>query len=97
MFSVSDWCARATLIAGGVTHGWVVLGALGKQAGQANKKHSSIALLQSRLQVSALTSCLGFPQWTVTCDTYVSQINPVLPELLLVMLFYHSNRNPKPE
>jgi hypothetical protein len=77
---------------GNAIHGLLVLTAIRQQAEQAMREE---ARKQSLLQFVCPGSCLeSCPDLTcvVTCPKLYDQTNPFLSKLLLVTLFYHSNR-----
>jgi hypothetical protein len=97
---INDWCGKALITGGDATPGLVVLGPLRKQAEWTmwSKPISSIPSWPLH-QLLPLGYYLEFLPWfplTVNRNVKIlAETNPFFPKLLLVMVFYHSNRNPK--
>jgi hypothetical protein len=98
-FSLCMIHGEAPPIVGAVSSGLVVLGSIRKQAEQASKGHPSVASASapasapaSRFQL-CLSSCLDFLHGRTVMSKCKTN-KPLHPNLLLVMAFHHTNRNP---
>jgi hypothetical protein len=76
--------------------GWYKKAGWASHGEQATKQHSSMASASASASrfLLCLCSCPDFPHWWSVMWSYVLKKNHFLPRLLLVMVFYHSNRNP---
>ena len=102
IFLNEDSCGRFQLTVGGATPGEVVLGIIRKQAEQAiGSKSVSSTSPWPRYQLLPPGSYPVWvpgptlPQWWPVKSNCEVKINPPLPKLLFLMVFYPSNRNTK--
>lgn len=97
-----DWWGRAQATVGSAIPSLVVLGSIRTQDEQAKRSKPISSSFQSPLQLLPPGSCAGWvPVLLAFKDELwyrlMSEMNPFLPKLLLIMAIHHSNSNPKYE
>lgn len=93
-FLTRDWCGCVQPLVRGATPGlvtWVLQEHwLSKPQAAAWEQHSSVASA-----ASPSCSCPGFPQQQSVSSELQAEIHSLLPKLLVVKVFHHSNGNSK--